>query len=145
MVIVEVKKDLFEELGKGYVVHCISGDYSLGAGIASRIDDEMDMRFNLFKNYPIPVGESYANVGKALLVDNVFNLVTKPLFKHKVRYETLWATLSDLQYQCEQLGIKKISMPKIGCGMDKLDWAEVRALIEEVFEDTDIEIEVCIL
>lgn len=31
-------------------------------------------------------------------------------------------------------------MPKIGCGLDKLDWTAVREIIREMFADTDIEI-----
>lgn len=39
----------------------------------------LDAIFN--RDYPIPTGDRYTNVGRALLVGNVFNLVTKPLFK----------------------------------------------------------------
>ena len=41
-------------------------------------------------------------------------------------------------------GVKKIAMPKIGCGLDRLNWNIVRSIIKEVFEDTDIEILICI-
>lgn len=37
-----------------------------------------------------------------------------------------------------------IAKPKIGCGLDKLEWSKVKAIIEEVFADTDIEILVCV-
>lgn len=40
-------------------------------------------------------------------------------------------------------GIKKIAMPQIGAGLDKLDWSKNREIIQKVFEDTDIEILVC--
>ena len=36
-------------------------------------------------------------------------------------------------------------MPKIGCGHEGLEWERVKEIIEEVFEDTDIEILVCSL
>ncbi len=35
-------------------------------------------------------------------------------------------------------------MPKIGCGLDGLNWDIVRSIIKEVFKDTDIEILICI-
>lgn len=38
-----------------------------------------------------------------------------------------------------------IAMPKIGCGLDKLEWSKVKAIIEEVFAGTDIEILICYL
>jgi hypothetical protein len=40
----------------------------------------------------------------------------------------------------EELHIKKLAMPRIGCGLDKLDWNTVEEIIEEVFEGADIEI-----
>lgn len=38
----------------------------------------------------------------------------------------------------------KLAMPRIGCGLDKLEWSKVKAIIEEVFADTDVEILVCV-
>ena len=35
-------------------------------------------------------------------------------------------------------------MPLIGCGLDKLKWGKVRKIIIDTFNDTDIEILVCI-
>ena len=33
-------------------------------------------------------------------------------------------------------------MPKIGCGLDKLQWGKVREIIKEEFKDVDIQIEI---
>ncbi len=35
-------------------------------------------------------------------------------------------------------------MPKIGCGLDRLQWGLVREIVEEVFEGVDAEILVCV-
>ena len=126
-----------------YLAHCISGDYSLGAGIAKQFDDVYNMRFKLHKQYPIPYGKKCANTGMALLVDNVFNLVTKDRTFQKPTYETLSDALEDMKVQCEAFDITKIAMPHIGCGLDGLDWYYVRNLIEEVFGDTNIDILIC--
>jgi hypothetical protein len=50
-----------------------------------------------------------------------------------------------MRYQCEELDITKLAMPLIGCGLDKLEWANVKDIIEDVFNDMNIEILVCIL
>lgn len=34
-------------------------------------------------------------------------------------------------------------MPKIGCGLDKLEWDKVEEIIKETFKDCDIDILVC--
>ena len=90
-------------------------------------------------------GEKFDNVGQALLIDNVFNLVTKPRCYHKPILEVLRDTLIDMRDQCEYLDITKLAMPRIGCGLDCLDWDDVKELLFEVFEDSDIEILVCTL
>ena len=138
-------RDLFTVPQGYYLAHCISGDYSLGAGIAAQFVDVYNMRYKLHRNYPIPDGEKFANVGEALLVDNVFNLVTKDRVYHKPTYDTLIETLEDMKEQCENLDINKIAMPRIGCGLDGLSWDTVEKIIKEVFEDTDMEILICTL
>ncbi|RHS68271.1 hypothetical protein DW954_02745 [Clostridium sp. AM45-5] len=141
----EETRDLFTVPQGYYLAHCISGDYSLGAGIAAQFVDVYNMRYKLHRNYPIPDGEKFANVGEALLIDNVFNLVTKDRVYHKPTYDTLIETLEDMKEQCENLDINKIAMPRIGCGLDGLSWDTVEEIIMEVFEDTDMEILICTL
>lgn len=143
MTITEIKKNLFEVPQGYYLAHCISGDYALGAGIAKTFDEVYNMRYKLHRFFPIPEGERYANVGETLLVDNVFNLVTKQLCWHKPTYESVHDTLVQMRDMCESLFITKLAMPKIASGLDRLDWDQVRYLIEDVFEETDIDILIC--
>ncbi len=143
MIYNEVRGDLFYVPQGYYLAHCISGDYALGAGIAKKFDEVYNMRFKLHKNYAIPDGEKYCHVGDALLVDNVFNLVTKERCFYKPTYDTLCDALIDMRDQCEQLDISKIAMPLIGCGLDQLEWGTVKNIIEDIFDAVDIEIMVC--
>ena len=143
MIMYEVQQDLFTVPQGYYLAHCISGDYTLGKGIAKTFDEVYNMRYKLHRQYPIPDGEKFAIIGWALLVDNVFNLVTKGMYYHKPTYTTLRDALLDMKEQCLTLNVKKLAMPMIGCGLDRLDWTEVRQLITEVFQDTDIEIMIC--
>jgi hypothetical protein len=34
--------------------------------------------------------------------------------------------------------IKKIVMPRIGCGLDKLDWNKVKPMVEEILADFEV-------
>lgn len=141
----EENMNLFSVPQGYYLAHCISGDYTLGAGIAKQFAEIYNMRFKLHKKFQIPDGEKFANVGRALLVDNVFNLVTKPRYFHKPNYTALYDTLVSLKEQCIELDINKLAIPRIGCGLDKLEWDEVLDILEDVFDDTDIDILVCVL
>ena len=143
MIFTEVQMDLFNVPQGFYLAHCISGDYALGAGIAKKFDHEYNMKYKLHKLYPIPTGSTCANVGKALLVDNVFNLVTKDRYFHKPTYSMLTETLIDMKAQMIDKEIYKIAMPTIGCGLDRLEWDRVKDLITQSFSDTDIEIMIC--
>lgn len=139
MTITTEKRDLFTMPQGYYLAHCISADFTLGAGIAKTFDSVYNMRFKLFRNY-----DNYEyRGGDALPVDNVFNLVTKPKCYHKPTYESLRTALEIMREQMDFLDITKLAMPKIGCGLDKLSWDKVYEIICEVFEDTDVEIVIC--
>lgn len=141
----EIKKDLFDVPVYYHLAHCINGNYTLGAGIAREFADRMNMQNRLKWTYLIAEGEQAKYIGKALLVGNVFNLVTKAFHFNKPTYESLYSALKSMHEQCKVLGIKYLVMPKIGCGLDGLDWNKVSKMIKEVFSDLDINILVCYL
>lgn len=70
--------------------------------------------------------------------------MTKNKYWHKPTLESLTSTLYDMKKLCEKNGVSKLAMPKIGCGLDKLDWKDIKQQIMCCFQDTDIEILVCI-
>ena len=133
------KKDLFAVPQGYYLAHCISADFALGAGIAKTFDEVYDMRFKLFREY----GGYIYNDGDALLIDNVFNLVTKPRCYHKPRYEAVRKALETMRDIMDMNATTKLAMPKIAAGLDRLDWDEVYDIICEVFENTSVEILIC--
>jgi len=139
MILKEEQRDLFSVPHGYYFAHCISGDFALGAGIAVKFNELYNMRKKL-KNTV-----DYIHDNCAILIDNVFNLVTKRKYYHKPKYASLRESLEDMIETIETLEIEKIAMPMIGCGLDKLDWDIVKEIIEDVFEDIDIEILVCYL
>ena len=139
MTITTEKKDLFTMPQGYYLAHCISADFALGAGIAKAFDNVYNIRFKLFRNF-----DDYEyHGGDALLIDNVFNLVTKKKCYHKPTYDSLREALEMMKEQIDFLGITKLAMQKIGCGLDRLEWTKVYDIICEVFDDMDIEIVIC--
>ncbi|NXI48759.1 OARD1 deacetylase, partial [Chloroceryle aenea] len=61
---------------------------------------------------------------------------------HKPTYDSMRKSLEAMKSHCLNNGVTDISMPRIGCGLDGLDWNKVSAILGEVFEDTDIKITV---
>ena len=139
MIITIENRDLFTMPQGYYLAHCISADFALGAGVAKVFDAVYNMKFKLFRNY-----NNYTyDGGDALLVDNVFNLVTKNKCWHKPTYDSLREALEMMREQMEFMSITKLAMPWIGCGLDKLQKDQVYDIIFEVFEDMNVEIVIC--
>ena len=139
MTITSEIRDLFTVPQGYYLAHCISADFSLGAGIAKTFDNVYNMRFKLFREYPSYEFEG----GDCLPIDNVFNLVTKQKYWHKPTYETVRAALEMMKEFMDFLSVTKLAMPKISAGLDRLEWSKVYEIICEVFEDTDVDIVIC--
>jgi len=132
-------KDLFTVPQGYYLAHCISADFALGAGIAKTFDNLYNMRYKLFSFY-----DNYQfSGGDALVIDNVFNLVTKNKCYHKPTYQSLREALETMKYIMADLEITKLAMPRIGSGLDRLNADMVYDIICEVFENTDVEILIC--
>lgn len=139
----EQKGNLFELDEKYSLVQCISLDCKMGKGIAVEFDKRFKgMKTTLqyaIKEYEmrVPVCIPYASKSRY-----VFNLVTKKVFYGKPTYRTITDCIKEMKFQCEKYEIKFLGLPKIGCGLDRLQWGKVREIIQEEFKDLDIEIEV---
>ena len=48
------------------------------------------------------------------------------------------AGLADLAQQAHRLKINSIAIPQLGCGLDGLDWNDVRPWIERAFADAPV-------
>ena len=141
MIYLEKQDDLFKYDKEYYLAHCISKDFALGAGIAKEFNERYSMREKLLLSSRYSKYQSYGN---AILIDNIFNLVTKDKYWHKPTLNSLLSALYDMKELCKKNNITKLAMPRIGCGLDRLNWSEVKQQIIYCFQDTEIEILVCI-
>ena len=136
MILTEKKMNLFEVDKKYYLAHCISSDYELGAGIAT----EFQKRFHLKQNLKVKGAGIYTD---CILIDKVFNLVTKNKYWNKPTYKSLEESLILMKDLIDLKNVNYLAMPKIGCGLDRLQWGMVREIIKDIFKDNDIEILIC--
>lgn len=152
MTIKEINKDLFDIPSDYALAHCISADFALGAGIAKEFDKRFNCREKLFgicdKSFAPrwdAIPKQYR--GNCLITSNepiIFNLITKRNYWDKPTLETIENALDMMRIGCEVCKVNKLAMPRIGCGLDKQKWADIKPLIEKVFANTDVEIVVCI-
>lgn len=145
MILKEEQRDLFT-VPKDYIlVHCISADFAMGAGIAKEFA-RRGVKARLIENYcgMTKAGGCVTTATTGWRLE--FNLVTKEKYWQKPTYDSLKTALINARILALMNGDKpvKLAMPRIGCGLDKLEWFKVKAIIEEVFADTDVEILICV-
>jgi len=140
-------RDLFSVSDDYYFAQCISADFAMGAGIAVQFNRYFDIKNRLINKY----GHSFEDRwdifnehGTCLLEGRVYNLITKKKYWFKPTYDTLKSALKAMRTMViNNPDVRKIAMPQIGCGLDKLQWDKVSEIIKEIFGELDVEILIC--
>ena len=76
---------------------------------------------------------------------HAYYLMTKLRYFTKPSLNDVESCMMDMARHAQLNGVRDISMPRIGCGMDKLSWKKVYAIIDTVFRRTDITITIYLL
>lgn len=120
------------------LAHCISADCRVGAGIAVKFKQEFGGIEELKQQNKL--------TGECAVLERggrfVYYLITKSKAGQKPSYGNLRLSLENMKSHCVQNGITRISMPRIGCGLDRLKWERVAEILEQVFKNTNISITV---
>lgn len=141
----EEVRDLFSVSDNYYLAHCISADFGMGKGIVVEFNKRFDMKNRLQVKDPdyLYRYNQHRIGGDCILEGRVLNLITKERYWMKPTIITMRFALQKMKKICLENNITKIAMPTIGAGLDRLVWSDVSKQINDVFDDTDIEILVC--
>ncbi|XP_031630123.1 ADP-ribose glycohydrolase OARD1-like [Contarinia nasturtii] len=137
----EISGDLFSSPPEFALAHCVTTSMVMGAGIA-RVFKSRFGRVQELKDQNVQVG------GVAVLKHEkryIYYLVTKDKLYGKPKYEDLKSTLQEMKKHMVANGVTKLAIPKIGCGIDGLDWDKVKQVLHDVFDDEAMEIVVYVL
>ncbi|XP_068015900.1 ADP-ribose glycohydrolase OARD1 [Melanerpes formicivorus] len=133
-----VKGDLFSCPGGAALAHCISEDCRMGAGIALLFKERFGGVQELL--------QQKKRTGEVAVLQReqrfIYYLITKKKVSHKPTYESMRQSLEAMRAHSLSNGVSDICMPRIGCGLDGLEWSKVSAILGEVFGGTDINITV---
>lgn len=156
----EVVGDLFSAPIIYSLAHCVAADMNMGAGIAVKFRDTFK-QIQKLKDQGAKAG------GLAVLKDQsrfIYYLVSKNKTYTQPTYKDLFSSLHMMKthmvtkccfyriilpflmcvYHCfslqEQNDVTKLAIPRIGCGLDGLEWDKVKDLLHEVFGNESVEI-----
>jgi O-acetyl-ADP-ribose deacetylase (regulator of RNase III) len=106
--------------------HCVGADLRMLAGVALQVAER--------HGRPVLPPPVVGSVVMQLSADGVWlcHMVTKALTAGKPTYESLRTALGTALRELTSRGIKTIYLPRIGCGLDGLDWTIVRRIINEM-------------
>ena len=136
----EIEGDLFSS--KGCLAHCVSADFHMGVGVAKQVKTRYPT------TYPKDVNLKRQPVFAQWIEGErryVYHLVTKQRYFEKPTYESVKTSLQQMRTHAEWSGVHRISMPRMGCGLDKLNWSEIRSLIKDVFKGSHVAITVYVV
>ena len=125
--------DLFSAPSYMSLAHCISQDCAMRKGIAKQFVERFG-RVDEIRDQGVKVG------GVAVLRHKeryIYNLVTKEKYHEKPTMTALRNSLSAMQKHMQEKGVEDVAMPRIGCGLDLLQWRRVKLLLEEVFNNSE--------
>lgn len=117
---------------------CISADIAMSEGI----EQEFKTRFKhdeFLNSQQLTLHDVSVVADKDRLI---YYLITKLHFWDKCTYEALFNVLVTLKHHLIKHSQHSISIPKLGCGFDRLRWNKVRSMIRYVFRNTDIKVSV---
>ena len=112
------------------LTHCVSSDLKMSAGIARTLRRKYPTNYPKFGTlnqkslWPQFLGSSQRYM---------YHLPTKVRFFHKPTYCSLRTSLTALRRHAEDNHVKANSIPKLGCGIDQLEWHLVRKILKEEF------------
>ena len=118
--------------------HCISADARMSKGFADFLSHRIlglrsaCRRARLFMGQVYPFWDS---TGKRY----IYNLVTKERFRDKPNLSTLSKTLKAMKIHASTNGVSTIAIPKLGCGLDQMNWQEVVKLLRDIFAYADVQ------
>lgn len=132
----EVDNDLFDAPKDFSLAHCVSRDLEMSAGIAKDFVDKFGQVKKLKNQNPKFHDLVFLKENKRFLI----YLITKEKYFDKPSNKDLFVTLLNLKQFCCKNNIRKLGIPQLGCGLDRLNWEDVCCMIKYIFKGTNIEI-----
>jgi O-acetyl-ADP-ribose deacetylase (regulator of RNase III) len=134
-----VRGDLFGANGLSAIAHGCDCSGSMRKGLANQFRRRWPA---LFEEYRIQCEQGELRVGDVLAWHEprlmIFNLAIQKSRKHQAESSIVQQALRRMVELAEKRGLTKIGLPRIGSGAGRLDWPQVRAVIDVVARHTPV-------
>lgn len=132
----EVNGNLFEVKEDVSLAHCVSKDFKMPKGIA------LKFRRKFGKIDELQMQQKNVTEIAYLKLENrfIFYFIVKENHWQKPTYENFFKTIVELRKICEEKHLSKVAIPKIGCGLDQMNWTQVKTMINYVFKNSNVNI-----
>ena len=145
MKMIEIDLNIMSAPQSYYLAQGILKDLNFSTGLPALFERMYGMKEKIEASYVDDYTDNVdIELGEAILVDNVFNLIVKENSYNKPDSDRLLDAIVNMRDQMDAKMIKKLAIPKICCGRNGLEWDDVRSMFEFVFADSDVQILVCI-
>lgn len=143
----ECEGDLFHIVdNETYFAQGISADFVMKKGISVKFNMDYNNQENLIAKYGDylkkwdEVNDGCA--GFCILEDKVLNLVIKRNYRDEPSLIAVSMAFFEMRKYIIKHDIKVITMPQIGCGLEGLEWNDVRRQLEVALADLDVTVKV---
>jgi O-acetyl-ADP-ribose deacetylase (regulator of RNase III) len=140
--LIEKTGDMFQSDAEAYA-HGVNVKGLMGAGVAVAFKTKWP---DMYANYKTICGLDFLHAGEVYTYDAgdklIFNIASQDLPGANAQLKWLEEGLRDAINEADELGIDKIAMPRIGCGIGGLEWENVRDILDYYSRETDVDIEV---
>ena len=119
--------------------HCISADARMSKGFAVFLSHRIPGLRSTCRKAKLFMGQGFPfwdSTGRRY----IYNLVTKERFCDKRNLSTLSKTLEAMRSHASLNGVSTIAFPKLGSGLDQMDWQEVVKQLRVIFAYADVQI-----
>lgn len=136
----EIEGDVFTAPQSFSLAHCVAVDMKMRAGVAR------EFRYRYRNVYALK--KQYKGIGEVAVLEcndrYIFYLVTKErsVRNCKPTLNDMATCLFSLRDLCRRYNVYYLAIPRIGCGIDKLNWVDVKLILKYVFEKENISISV---
>ncbi|KAH8258742.1 hypothetical protein KR038_006477 [Drosophila bunnanda] len=134
--ITEARGNLFSAPENYALVHSVSADFAMCAGL--------NLQFRCKFGHVDDLKRQNRHTGNVAVLEQggryIYNLVTKERSHEKCTYTALYYALLAMREHMREHGVTKLAIPRLGCGIDRLDWLRVRSLLDLVFAEDSVDI-----